>query len=82
MRWPSPKIIQASVLVLKYLFKYFLEGGLHVLTTIGNFCIFSIAIGIIIEIIVMYPIQYHHYLPRINNLLVLLISWIPIAMPT
>lgn len=54
----------------------------QVLTAIGNFCIVSIAIGIIIEIIVMYPIQHRKYRDGINNLLVLLIGGIPIAMPT
>ncbi|CAK9874914.1 unnamed protein product [Sphagnum jensenii] len=53
-----------------------------VLTAIGNFCICSIAIGIVIEIIVMYPIQKRNYRKGINNLLVLLIGGIPIAMPT
>ncbi|GAA0153635.1 primary active transporter [Lithospermum erythrorhizon] len=53
-----------------------------VLTAIGNFCICSIAIGMIIEIIVMYPIQDRQYRPGIDNLLVLLIGGIPIAMPT
>ncbi|CAK9226258.1 unnamed protein product [Sphagnum troendelagicum] len=53
-----------------------------VLTAIGNFCIISIAIGIVIEIIVMYPIQHRPYRQGINNLLVLLIGGIPIAMPT
>lgn len=53
-----------------------------VLTAIGNFCICSIAIGIVIEIIVMYPIQHRLYRDGINNLLVLLIGGIPIAMPT
>ncbi|KAJ7562400.1 hypothetical protein O6H91_03G068100 [Diphasiastrum complanatum] len=53
-----------------------------VLTAIGNFCICSIAIGIVIEIIVMYPIQHRKYRDGINNLLVLLIGGIPIAMPT
>ncbi|XP_026386138.1 plasma membrane ATPase 1 [Papaver somniferum] len=53
-----------------------------VLTAIGNFCICSIAIGMVIEIIVMYPIQDRDYRPGIDNLLVLLIGGIPIAMPT
>ena len=52
------------------------------MTAIGNFCICSIAIGMIIEIIVMYPIQDREYRPGIDNLLVLLIGGIPIAMPT
>uniref|UniRef100_A0A0C9S3K8 Plasma membrane ATPase n=1 Tax=Wollemia nobilis TaxID=56998 RepID=A0A0C9S3K8_9CONI len=53
-----------------------------VLTAIGNFCIVSIAIGIVVEIVVMYPIQRRKYRDGINNLLVLLIGGIPIAMPT
>ncbi|KAM0968679.1 hypothetical protein ACFX13_017302 [Malus domestica] len=53
-----------------------------VLTAIGNFCICSIALGILIEIIVMYPIQRRKYRQGIDNLLVLLIGGIPIAMPT
>lgn len=54
----------------------------QVLTSIGNFCICTIAIGIIVEIIVMYTVQQRKYRPGINNLLVLLIGGIPIAMPT
>ncbi|CAL9050875.1 unnamed protein product [Musa banksii] len=53
-----------------------------VLTAIGNFCICSIAVGMIVEIIVMYPIQHRRYRDGIDNLLVLLIGGIPIAMPT
>ncbi|KAK3413344.1 hypothetical protein EUGRSUZ_I01911 [Eucalyptus grandis] len=53
-----------------------------VLTAIGNFCICSIAVGMIVEIIVMFPIQHREYRPGIDNLLVLLIGGIPIAMPT
>ncbi|KAI3440106.1 uncharacterized protein J3R85_003959 [Psidium guajava] len=53
-----------------------------VLTAIGNFCICSIAVGMLIEVIVMYPIQHRKYRDGINNLLVLLIGGIPIAMPT
>ncbi|KAG7972565.1 hypothetical protein I3843_07G190500 [Carya illinoinensis] len=53
-----------------------------VLTAIGNFCICSIAIGMLIEILVMYPIQKRKYRSGIDNLLVLLIGGIPIAMPT
>ncbi|KAL3586467.1 hypothetical protein D5086_013334 [Populus alba] len=53
-----------------------------VLTAIGNFCICSIAIGMLVEIIVMYPIQRRRYREGIDNLLVLLIGGIPIAMPT
>ncbi|CAI0419365.1 unnamed protein product [Linum tenue] len=53
-----------------------------VLTSIGNFCICCIAVGIVLEIIVMFPIQHRLYRKGINNLLVLLIGGIPIAMPT
>lgn len=52
------------------------------LTSIGNFCICSIAVGMVIEILVMYPIQHRAYRDGIDNLLVLLIGGIPIAMPT
>ncbi|KDP38637.1 hypothetical protein JCGZ_03990 [Jatropha curcas] len=54
----------------------------QVLTSIGNFCICSIAVGMIIEIIIMFPIQHRNYREGIDNLLVLLIGGIPIAMPT
>ncbi|CAN1328159.1 ATPase 8, plasma membrane-type [Linum perenne] len=54
----------------------------QVLTSIGNFCICSIAVGVIIEIVVMYLIQHRGYREGIDNLLVLLIGGIPIAMPT
>lgn len=54
----------------------------QVLTAIGNFCICSIAVGMVIEIVVMYPIQRRKYRDGIDNLLVLLIGGIPIAMPT
>uniref|UniRef100_J3LDI7 Plasma membrane ATPase n=1 Tax=Oryza brachyantha TaxID=4533 RepID=J3LDI7_ORYBR len=53
-----------------------------VLRAIGNFCIAAIAIGMVIEVIVMYLIQHRHYRDGIDNLLVLLIGGIPIAMPT
>ncbi|KAH6557462.1 hypothetical protein KP509_1Z113200 [Ceratopteris richardii] len=53
-----------------------------VLTSIGNFCICSIAMGMVVEITVMYAIQHRAYREGINNLLVLLIGGIPIAMPT
>ncbi|XP_057969130.1 ATPase 8, plasma membrane-type [Malania oleifera] len=53
-----------------------------VLTAIGNFCICSIGLGMLVEILVMYPIQQRKYREGIDNLLVLLIGGIPIAMPT
>ncbi|KAI3693223.1 hypothetical protein L6452_33054 [Arctium lappa] len=54
----------------------------RVLTSIGNFCICSIAVGMLIEIIVIYGIHQREYRVGIDNLLVLLIGGIPIAMPT
>lgn len=54
----------------------------QVLTAIGNFCICSIAIGMAIEIVVIYGIHGREYRVGIDNLLVLLIGGIPIAMPT
>ncbi|CAK9146188.1 unnamed protein product [Ilex paraguariensis] len=53
-----------------------------VLTAIGNFCICSIAVGMVIEIIAIYGIHQRSYRVGIDNLLVLLIGGIPIAMPT
>ncbi|GLU01143.1 hypothetical protein SLE2022_184680 [Rubroshorea leprosula] len=53
-----------------------------VLTAIGNFCICSIFVGILIEAVVMFGIQHCDYRDGIDNLLVLLIGGIPIAMPT
>ncbi|XP_057458361.1 ATPase 11, plasma membrane-type-like isoform X1 [Lotus japonicus] len=54
----------------------------QVLTSIGNFCICSIAVGMVIEIIVIYGVNRRGYRVGIDNLLVLLIGGIPIAMPT
>ncbi|KAM3315783.1 hypothetical protein ACQJBY_034112 [Aegilops geniculata] len=53
-----------------------------VLTCIGNFCICSIAVGVIVEVIIMFAVQHRSYREGINNVLVLLIGGIPIAMPT
>ena len=73
-------LIFVALLVLNY---NFMSGyNDQVLTAIGNFCICSIALGMIIEIVVMYPIQRRKYRSGIDNLLVLLIGGIPIAMPT
>ncbi|KAF9603217.1 hypothetical protein IFM89_034550 [Coptis chinensis] len=54
----------------------------QVLRSIGNFCICSIALGMVVELIVIYGIQKRKYRPGIDALLVLLIGGIPIAMPT
>ncbi|KAG6533230.1 hypothetical protein ZIOFF_007096 [Zingiber officinale] len=53
-----------------------------VLTDIVNFCICTIAIGMVVESIFMYPIQHKRYRDEINNLLVLLIGAIPIFIST
>ncbi|KAF9947439.1 plasma membrane H+-ATPase [Mortierella alpina] len=53
-----------------------------VLGRIGRFCIVSIAIFLIVEVIVMYAGFKYDYRRGINNVLVLLIGGIPIAMPT
>ncbi|PIA28686.1 hypothetical protein AQUCO_06700009v1 [Aquilegia coerulea] len=54
----------------------------QVLRSIGNFCICSIAIGMFIEICIMFGYQHRPYRNGIDALLVLLIGGIPIAMPT
>jgi H+-transporting ATPase len=51
-----------------------------ILAKIGNFCIVGIAIFIIAEIIVMYAVFRYSYRRGINNILVLLIGGLPIAM--
>ncbi|CAF1066729.1 unnamed protein product [Adineta ricciae] len=53
-----------------------------ILAKIGNFCIVAIGIFIIAEIFVMYAGFRYSYRRGINNILVLLIGGIPIAMPT
>lgn len=53
-----------------------------VLTAIGNFCICSIAVGMVTELIVLAGVQERPYRPVVDNLLVILIGGIPIAMPT
>ncbi|CAF4876145.1 unnamed protein product [Rotaria sp. Silwood1] len=54
----------------------------QILAKIGNFCIVGISIFIIAEIIVMYAGFRYSYRRGINNILVLLIGGLPIAMPT
>jgi H+-transporting ATPase len=52
----------------------------QILAKIGNFCIVCIVIFIIAEILVMYAGFQYSYRRGINNILVLLIGGIPIAM--
>lgn len=88
--WPFPEgkllVSVSSTRLLSCILQVYNVIGIcfavQVLTAIGNFCICSIAIGMVVEIIVMYPIQHRDYRPGIDNLLVLLIGGIPIAMPT
>ncbi|KAI7884304.1 plasma membrane H+-transporting ATPase [Lichtheimia hyalospora FSU 10163] len=53
-----------------------------ILTKIGNFCLVTIGTFVVIEILVMYAAFRYNYRRGIDNLLVLLIGGIPIAMPT
>jgi H+-transporting ATPase len=53
-----------------------------ILAKIGNFCLCSIGIFVVLEILVMYPKFKYAYRRGIDNILVLLIGGIPIAMPT
>lgn len=54
----------------------------QILAKIGNFCLVSIGTFVLIEILVMYPAFKYSYRRGIDNILVLLIGGIPIAMPT
>ena len=51
-----------------------------VLAKIGNFCMVGIVTFIITEIIVMYGVHHYRYRRGIDNILVLLIGGLPIAM--
>lgn len=53
-----------------------------ILAQIGSFCLVSIAIFVVAEIFVLYPGFGFNYRRGLNNILVLLIGGIPIAMPT
>ncbi|KAG2224450.1 hypothetical protein INT45_010516 [Circinella minor] len=53
-----------------------------ILAKIGNFCLCSIGIFLVVEILVMYAAYRYAYRRGIDNILVLLIGGIPIAMPT
>jgi H+-transporting ATPase len=51
-----------------------------ILARIGNFCMVGIALFIILEIIIMYGVHRYQYRRGIDNILVLLIGGLPIAM--
>ena len=53
-----------------------------ILAQIGSFCLVSIGIFVIAEIFVLYAGFRYEYRRGLNNILVLLIGGIPIAMPT
>ncbi|CAO3634728.1 unnamed protein product [Mucor hiemalis] len=53
-----------------------------ILAKIGNFCLCTISIFVVVEILVMYPAFKYQYRTGIENILVLLVGGIPIAMPT
>jgi H+-transporting ATPase len=53
-----------------------------ILAQIGSFCLVSIGIFVILEILVLYPRFHYSYRRGLNDILVLLIGGIPIAMPT
>jgi len=53
-----------------------------ILSQIGSFCLVTIAIFVLAEILVLYAGFHYQYRRGLNNILVLLIGGIPIAMPT
>lgn len=53
-----------------------------ILAQIGTFCLVTIGIFVVLEIIVLYGVFRYQYRRGLNNILVLLIGGIPIAMPT
>jgi len=53
-----------------------------ILAQIGSFCLVSIGIFVVAEILVLYAGFKYNYRRGLNNILVLLIGGIPIAMPT
>ncbi|CAF4209456.1 unnamed protein product, partial [Rotaria magnacalcarata] len=54
----------------------------QILAKIGNFCMIVIAVFLVAEIVVMYAVFHYRYRRGIDNILVLLIGGLPIAMPT
>ncbi|KAI8093722.1 E1-E2 ATPase-domain-containing protein [Halteromyces radiatus] len=54
----------------------------QILASIGNFCLCTIGLFLVIVLIVQYAAFHYDYRRGIDNILVLLIGGIPIAMPT
>jgi H+-transporting ATPase len=53
-----------------------------ILAQIGSFCLVTIGIFVLLEILILYPAYHYSYRDGLDNILVLLIGGIPIAMPT
>jgi len=53
-----------------------------ILAQIGSFCLVVIGIFVVLEIVILYPVYHYSYRDGLDNILVLLIGGIPIAMPT
>jgi len=53
-----------------------------ILAQIGSFCLVVIGTFVLLEILVLYPAFHYSYRQGLDNILVLLIGGIPIAMPT
>jgi H+-transporting ATPase len=53
-----------------------------ILAQIGSFCLVVIGIFVVLEILVLYAAYHYTYREGLDNILVLLIGGIPIAMPT
>ncbi|PBK79915.1 plasma-membrane proton-e [Armillaria gallica] len=53
-----------------------------ILAQIGSFCLVAIGIFVLLEIVILYPRFHYTYRRGLDNILVLLIGGIPIAMPT
>ncbi|KDQ07298.1 hypothetical protein BOTBODRAFT_38916 [Botryobasidium botryosum FD-172 SS1] len=53
-----------------------------ILAQIGLFCLVSIGLFVFLEIVILYPKFHYSYRDGLDNILVLLIGGIPIAMPT
>ena len=53
-----------------------------ILAQIGSFCLVTIGTFVLLEILVLYPAYHYSYRDGLDNILVLLIGGIPIAMPT
>lgn len=53
-----------------------------ILAQIGSFCLVAIGIFVVLEIVILYPAFKYDYRRGLDDILVLLIGGIPIAMPT